>query len=54
METYKTLRDEFAMAAMRGYLASPHTIVTDEPTLAKFCYIMADAMLKEREKTDHA
>lgn len=54
----KTLRDEFAMAALQGYFASEHI----EPeyqcedgkfaanNIARIVYFMADAMLAERMK----
>jgi hypothetical protein len=48
-----TLRDYFAAKAMQGLLASPRTptedkVVTDT-VVAKYSYLMADAMLKARE-----
>jgi len=50
----KTLRDEFAMAAMQGELAAQGEGVGQwlPPfgSLAKNCYEIADAMLAEREK----
>lgn len=49
----RKLRDDFAMAALTGYLSSwaPH----EEPcefsnSIAEDCYKLADAMLKAREK----
>jgi hypothetical protein len=45
----KTLRDEFAMAALTGLLADPG----DDPTAnraASDAYRMADAMMAERQK----
>lgn len=45
-----TLRDFFAAKAMQGYFASPvapHRVDADD--VAKYCYEMADAMLKARE-----
>lgn len=45
-----TLRDYFAAKAMQGYFASPvalHRVDADD--VAKYCYAMADAMLKARE-----
>jgi hypothetical protein len=51
----KTLRDEFAMAALTGVMASPHTIAAKELGLdklsdgfAQIAYEVADAMLKAR------
>jgi len=53
----KTLRDEFAMAALTGILAYPgcdyygsaHNNGTPE-SVAREAYVYADPMLKEREK----
>lgn len=45
----KTLRDEFAMAALKdtaGALKDTHPPVE----IAEWCYIMADAMMEAREK----
>lgn len=49
----KTLRDEFAMAALSGLLARmrPDAIYTYEDLVAQ-AYAIADAMMKEREKAD--
>jgi len=44
----KTLRDEFAMAALTGWLSDPSAC--DRQTTAKICYEFADAMMKERTK----
>ena len=46
-----TLRDEFAKAAMQGFLAfvGPDT-EADFDTLAQMAYDMADAMMEQREK----
>ena len=44
-----TLRDYFAAKAMQGYFASPvasHRVDADD--VAKYCYAMADAMLRAR------
>lgn len=48
MTDQKTLRDEFAMAAMQGMLADPDV---DHPPkkFAALAYDMADAMMAERE-----
>lgn len=58
----KTLRDEFAMAAMQGLLANPGGPIQANPMsgwgfcnsnlidLAKEAFAIADAMLTEREK----
>jgi len=40
----KTLRDEFAMAAMAGRLAN------GLPANPRYCYIIAAGMLEERKK----
>ncbi len=44
----KTLRDEFAMAALTGYVSNLDEFYVDG--VVKSCYIVADAMLKERHK----
>lgn len=47
------LRDYFAAKAMQGYFASPvapHRVDADD--VAKYCYAMADAMLKAREASN--
>lgn len=57
---YKTLLDEFAMAAMQGDFASSNSLITlefgmpsdDLQVAAVFYYRMADAMMKAREKRD--
>ncbi len=46
-EPTKTLRDEFAMAAISGLLADPK-VCADENT-ARLAYRMANFMLKARE-----
>lgn len=52
----KTLRDEFACAALHGVLQTQMFISRDGEirgnltTIARSCYCMADAMLTEREK----
>lgn len=52
------LRDQFAMAALTGVWSDPIAmesvrLIGDArafcPTIAKWCYSMADAMLKQRE-----
>jgi len=48
--TNKTLRDEFAMAALSGMIINP--IVRPAPEdIANLAYQLADAMLAERNKT---
>lgn len=42
-----TLRDQYAMAAMNGLL-SDVTVREDAPVIAKYAYVMADAMLDAR------
>lgn len=45
------LRDYFAAKAMQGYFASPvapHRVDTYD--VAKYCYEMADAMIKARDQ----
>ena len=46
-----TVRDYFAASAMRGFVGSSRLAadVTD-PKLAEAAYLIADAMMKEREK----
>lgn len=50
----ETLRDEFAKAALRGLLSSPHLAgqhAHESPSqAAKLAYQYADAMLKARSK----
>jgi hypothetical protein len=46
--TYKTLRDEIAIAALAGILQRDEAIISREE-LAKWCYAVADAMLAARE-----
>lgn len=46
----KTLRDEFAMAALHGWLASFGPSESPDPTSsAELAYAVADAMLEERK-----
>lgn len=45
----KTLRDEFAMAALSGMLSDSNCVGTYE-SIVKHAYGYADAMLKERAK----
>ena len=44
-----TLRDYFAAKAMQGWLGSRPTLI-DELRVAAAAYILADAMIAEREK----
>lgn len=55
MNDEKTLRDEFAMAAMNGLLSSPGEIERDTfddvvQSIADMAYEYADAMLERREQ----
>lgn len=43
------LRDLFAMVAMNALLPTPWGMEEDEDTVAKYSYIMADAMLAARK-----
>jgi len=47
----KTLRDEFAMAALTGMLHRPeiHSMIKDQVSAALFCFQQADAMIAARE-----
>jgi len=47
--TENTLRDQFAMAALTGVMASV-TGDNQASDLAAFCYAMADEMILAREK----
>ena len=44
----KTLRDEFAMAALQGFCANPELTKLSETQIAKVAYLFADSMLEER------
>lgn len=46
----KTLRDEFAMAALQSYMANPDCGNVPAAIVARDCYAIADAMLAERAK----
>ena len=50
--TYKTLRDEIAMAALTGLLADPITLA--KFGTAKLAYQLADWMLEARESSSMA
>lgn len=46
-----SLRDYMAVAALQGWLASlPDDVTLKHDFAAKQAYLMADAMMKEREK----
>jgi len=45
-----TLRDHFAGLAMQGQLARPSSGLLCDEDHAKYAYMMADAMLEERNK----
>ena len=47
-----TLRDRFAMAALTGYVSANDEFYVDE--IVKSCYIVADEMMKQREKPNDA
>ena len=49
-----TDRDTFAAAALTGYNANPVWDDTDSLIVAEQAYADADAMLRERERTNHA
>lgn len=44
-----TLRDHFAGLVLQGLISMEDSHTYDLYTSAKYCYKMADAMLKERE-----
>jgi hypothetical protein len=44
------LRDYFAAKAMQGQLSRPNAAYLSEEEVAKVAYMVADAMLKERNK----
>jgi hypothetical protein len=48
----KTLRDEFAMAALTGFMADPNVLLPtcDFSATAEGLYAIADAMMEERKK----
>jgi hypothetical protein len=45
-----TLRDQFAMAALTGVVASSKFSTRETEDSASFCYEIADAMLEARKK----
>lgn len=47
---YPTLRDQFAMAALTGYLAHGRWTVEDGTTFAQLAFQCADEMLEARKK----
>lgn len=49
VKSKEELRDDFAMAALHGWLSNPGTTITEKDELARQCYVMADLMLKQRE-----
>jgi hypothetical protein len=48
----KTLRDEFAMAALTGFMADPNVLLPtcDFNATAEGLYVIADAMMEARKK----
>lgn len=55
MSEVKTLRDEFAMAALTGMLASPSTSAwADSEYWSQVSYVFADAMLEARAAISRA
>jgi hypothetical protein len=51
------LRDDFAMTALNGLLANPTAFALDDPCavrqfIAHQCYLIADAMIEARGKTN--
>jgi hypothetical protein len=51
-EESERLRDTFAAAALTGLIASREWPI-DSDEAAHYCYRVADAMLRERERTNH-
>jgi len=51
-ETHKTLRDEFAMAALTGMICHPELNNHKSHEIADIAYDHADAMMIEREKSN--
>lgn len=49
-DAYRTLRDDFAAAALTGLMSNPVGAHHHHAKLAEFAYMSADAMLKAREK----
>lgn len=45
-----SVRDYFAAQWLKGYMANPNTPDMTTDKVAQHAYLMADAMLKEREK----
>lgn len=46
----KTLRDEFAMAAMQALIVKNDLVIRDPETLLKVAYDLAHAAMNERKK----
>lgn len=51
-ELAKTLRDEFAMAALTGLMSNADWFRYEEDSIAERCYALADAMLAVKEGED--
>ena len=49
--TYKTLRDQIAMAALISTPGWMQDLIEHYPETARRCYLLADAMLKARESS---
>jgi len=45
-----TLRDQFAMAALTGFMASGDAAIGNDGPIAKLAYRFADAMLEARRE----
>ena len=50
VKNHKTLRDEFAIAYLQGYMANQECPDVKFEDLAEWSYKMADAMLEAREQ----
>ena len=48
-QTGMTLRDYFAAAVLNGFLTGDRIDIPHPESFAKWCYEMADAMMKARE-----
>ena len=47
---YPTLRDQFAMSTLEGFISTDWGMEVDAERIAKECYKVADAMLAARQE----